>query len=107
MSDEPAIPRGAYPIRVVARLTGVPVDTLRAWERRYRAVAPGRDERGRLYDDADLRKLKLLRRLVERGHAIGRIASLGEPELERLLAAGVEPRQGGGKLDAVDLASLL
>src|SRR5512137_2682175 len=90
---------GRYPIRVVALLTGVPTDTLRAWERRYGAVEPGRDERGRLYDDGHLRKLKLLRRLVERGHAIGRIARLGEPELERLLEAGLETRAGGGKVD--------
>jgi DNA-binding transcriptional MerR regulator/methylmalonyl-CoA mutase cobalamin-binding subunit len=92
---------------VVARLTGIPIDTLRAWERRYGAVEPARDERGRLYDDVDLQKLKLLRRLVERGHAIGRIASLGEPELGKLLEAGLEPRDRDGKADAVDLRGLL
>jgi DNA-binding transcriptional MerR regulator/methanogenic corrinoid protein MtbC1 len=92
---------------VVARLTGIPIDTLRAWERRYGAVEPARDERGRLYDDVDLQKLKLLRRLVERGHAIGRIATLGEPELGKLLEAGLEPGDRGGKADAVDLGGLL
>jgi len=98
---------GKYPIRVVARLTGIPIDTLRAWERRYGAVEPGRDDRGRLYDDVDLQKLKLLRRLVERGHAIGRIANLGEPELGKLLEAGLEPSDRGRKADAVDLKGLL
>jgi methanogenic corrinoid protein MtbC1 len=82
--------RGRYPIRVVAKLTGIPIDTLRAWERRYGAVAPGRDDRGRLYADRDLHKLRLLRQLIGRGHAIGRIAGLPEPELEGLLAAGEE-----------------
>ncbi len=100
-------PSGRYPIRVVARLTGIPIDTLRAWERRYGAVEPRRDERGRLYDDVDLQKLKLLRRLVERGHAIGRIANLGEPELGKLLEAGVELRDREGRLDAVDVRALL
>jgi len=81
MVIEPARAAGRYPIRVIARLTGIPVDTLRAWERRYRAVEPARDERGRLYDDDDLQRLKLLARLVERGHAIGRIANLPEPDV--------------------------
>ena len=107
MVPAPARPSGKYPIRVVARLTGIPIDTLRAWERRYGAVEPARDDRGRLYDDVDLQKLKLLRRLVERGHAIGRIANLGEPELGKLLEAGLEPSDRGGKADAVDLVGLL
>jgi DNA-binding transcriptional MerR regulator/methylmalonyl-CoA mutase cobalamin-binding subunit len=107
MEPAPARPPGKYPIRVVARLTGIPIDTLRAWERRYAAVEPARDDRGRLYDDVDLQKLRLLRRLVERGHAIGRIANLGEPELGRLLEAGLEPADRDGKADAVDLRGLL
>jgi MerR family transcriptional regulator, light-induced transcriptional regulator len=98
---------GRYPIRVVARLTGIPIDTLRAWERRYRAVEPARDDRGRLYDDADLQRLKLLRRLVERGHAIGRIANLPEADLAALLEAGLEPSDRGGRVDVVDLGALL
>ena len=40
-----------YPIRAVARMTGLSLDTLRAWERRYQVVTPSRDQRGRLYDD--------------------------------------------------------
>src|SRR5512137_299385 len=107
MEPAPARPPGKYPIRVVARLTGIPIDTLRAWERRYGAVEPARDDRGRLYDDVDLQKLKLLRRLVERGHAIGRIANLGEHELGRLLEAALEPVDRDGKADAIDLRGLL
>jgi MerR family transcriptional regulator, light-induced transcriptional regulator len=107
MEAETALPSGRYPIRVVARLTGIPIDTLRAWERRYRAVEPSRDDRGRLYDDGDLERLKLLKRLVERGHAIGRIAGLPAADLARLLEAGLEPRDRGGRNDEVDLAALL
>jgi DNA-binding transcriptional MerR regulator/methylmalonyl-CoA mutase cobalamin-binding subunit len=98
---------GKYPIRVVSRLTGIPIDTLRAWERRYGAVEPARDDRGRLYDDVALQKLKLLRRLVERGHAIGRIARMEEPELSRLLEAGLDQADRQGQADAVDLRGLL
>jgi len=99
--------QGRHPIRVVARLTGIPIDTLRAWERRYGVVAPGRDDRGRLYDDADVHKLSLLRRLVGCGHSIGRIAGLPVPELEALLATG----EGGAPAlrpgAPVDVSSLL
>ncbi len=91
-------PEGRHPIRVVARLTGIPIDTLRAWERRYGAVEPSRDQRGRLYSDVEMRRLKLLRLLVDRGHAIGRIAALPEAELESLAAAGApaEPAAAAG-----------
>jgi MerR family transcriptional regulator, light-induced transcriptional regulator len=74
-----------YPIRAVAQMTGLSVDTLRAWERRYDAVAPGRNDRGRLYSDADVARLKQLGELVKRGHAIGTIAGLAEADLAGLL----------------------
>ena len=46
-----------YPIRAVAKLTGIPIETLRAWERRYDAVTPDRTARGRLYSDVEVRRL--------------------------------------------------
>ena len=73
-----------YPIRAVAQLTGLSLDTLRAWERRYQAVTPLRGERGRLYDDRDVERLKQLARLVEDGHAIGTIAQLPPAALAKL-----------------------
>jgi DNA-binding transcriptional MerR regulator/methylmalonyl-CoA mutase cobalamin-binding subunit len=76
---------GRYPIGAVSRLTGLAVDTLRIWERRYGVVSPARDERGRLYSDADVRRLQLLGAAVERGHAIGRVANLPDAEIEGLL----------------------
>jgi methanogenic corrinoid protein MtbC1 len=74
-----------YPIKAVAKITGLSLDTLRAWERRYQAVVPERSERGRQYGPADIDRLILLSRLVQRGHAIGGIAALSEPELHKLL----------------------
>jgi methanogenic corrinoid protein MtbC1 len=75
---------GTYPIRAVSKLTGIGIDTLRAWERRYGAVTPTRDDRGRMYSDADIARLRLLRGAVENGHAIGRLAGLSDAELRRL-----------------------
>lgn len=74
-----------YPIRAVSRMTGLSVDTLRAWERRYEAVVPVRGERGRVYSDADVERLKRLDELVRQGHPIGTIAGSTDAELERLL----------------------
>ena len=48
----------SYPIRAVSRLTGIGIDTLRAWERRHQAVTPVRDDRGRMYTDADIARLR-------------------------------------------------
>ena len=82
-------PAGAarYPIRVVSRLTGVGIDTLRAWERRYAAVTPSRDDRGRMYTEADVARLRLLSGAVEQGHSIGRLAALSNDQLRGLCDA--------------------
>jgi DNA-binding transcriptional MerR regulator/methylmalonyl-CoA mutase cobalamin-binding subunit len=77
-----------YPIRAVARLTGLGIDTLRAWERRHQAVTPVRDDRGRMYTDADIARLRLLRGAVEHGHSIGRLVGLTDVELRHVAAPG-------------------
>ncbi|MFN0120145.1 MAG: MerR family transcriptional regulator [Blastocatellia bacterium] len=74
-----------YPIRAVARLTGLSLDTLRAWERRYQAVTPARVGHGRLYGEQEIERLKLLRDAVERGHSISRLAPLSDESLRDLL----------------------
>ena len=84
-----ASPEGTTRLRIgaVSRLTQIPVDTLRAWERRYGVVAPERaGSTARLYDQEDVERLKLIKRLVENDHAIGSVATLPRPELEGLLA---------------------
>ena len=86
MSRSPADP-ARYPIRVVSRLTGIAIDTLRAWERRYGAVTPIRDDRGRMYTAADVARLRLLNGAVEQGHSIGRLAGLSDDQLRDLRGA--------------------
>src|SRR4249920_1224114 len=78
----------SYPIRAVSKLTGIGIDTLRAWERRHGAVTPIRDDRGRVYTDADIARLRLLRGAVEHGHTIGRLAGLTDAELRHLATTG-------------------
>lgn len=75
-----------HPIRVVAQRTGLTTDVLRAWEKRYGVVEPERSETGqRLYTDADVDRLRLLRRATEAGRSIGTVADLGVDELDRLV----------------------
>jgi len=74
-----------YPIRVVSRMTGLSVDTLRAWERRYKAVTPARSARGRTYDDADVRRLVRLRNILKNGYSIGEVGGLTDEDLAQLL----------------------
>jgi methanogenic corrinoid protein MtbC1 len=95
-----------YPIRAVAQMTGLSVDTLRAWERRYQAVRPIRDDRGRVYTSEHVARLKRLAALVGSGHAIGRIARLSDGELARIELAPPAPSIPVVS-DAVDLAPLL
>ncbi len=68
-----------------ARLAGLPVTTLRVWERRYGVVAAPKTPTGqRLYSTLDVQRLALLKQLSDRGHAIGTIASLALAELQGL-----------------------
>lgn len=73
-----------YRIKRVAQLTGINPATLRAWERRYGLVAPGRTDSGyRLYSDEDVAMLARIKALVDDGltigEAIGRVARVGDP----------------------------
>ncbi len=82
-------PATHHSIKVVARMTGLSPDVIRAWERRYAAIAPARDDRQiRLYSDQDIERLLLLKEATALGHAIGRVATLPDADL----AALVKPR---------------
>jgi len=71
-----------YKIGTLARLTGFSPMLLRAWERRFKLIVPGRGEgRQRLYTDEDLAVLTHVRALVDEGRSIGEIARLGRQAL--------------------------
>jgi hypothetical protein len=82
-----------YRIGAVARLTGIPPDTLRVWERRYAVVTPIRSEAGtRLYSADDVGRLTLIKRLVDNGDAISHVARLSLPDLrERVRGLSLRP----------------
>lgn len=101
---------GHFSIKAVAQATGLSVETLRAWERRYDVVAPIRDGSGRrTYSAADVARLRLLRSAIELGHTISRLAPLSDEELAKVVAeSGGQARaisRGQGFVDrAVDAA---
>jgi MerR family transcriptional regulator, light-induced transcriptional regulator len=90
-----------YRSGAVARLTGIPVQTLRVWERRYKIVGPRQSATGqRLYSPAEVARLAVIKQLVDSGHAIGSIASLGLDHLGAMLdkvarETPAPPPQGG------------
>ncbi|MGZ8924203.1 MAG: MerR family transcriptional regulator, partial [Methylosarcina sp.] len=75
-----------YLISTVSKRSGVKSDLVRAWERRYKAVAPSRTAGGhRVYTDLDIARLKLLNQATRKGHSISQIARLSLDELRKLL----------------------
>jgi DNA-binding transcriptional MerR regulator/methylmalonyl-CoA mutase cobalamin-binding subunit len=100
MSQKPMTgPVSHFTIKAVAQATGLTVETLRAWERRYEVVRPTRDASGRrTYSAADVARLRLLRTATELGHTISRLANLPEDELAKLVASsGGQARQGNAR----------
>jgi MerR family transcriptional regulator, light-induced transcriptional regulator len=97
----------SYPISAVAKLTGIPLDTLRAWERRYRTVIPKRAARGRLYSEEQIQKLLLLRRAVEQGHSIGQVSALGDRQLRELLETSSAIAAGQSAARATDSSDVM
>lgn len=81
-----------YSLKSISTLTGLTPETLRAWERRYGAITPQRDHNERrVYSQQDLDRLMLLAQLTRQGHAISKLAPLGESQLQDLQRATPQP----------------
>jgi DNA-binding transcriptional MerR regulator len=79
-SDEPL-----YRIGALARLTGIPVTTLRVWETRYGAFTPSKTAgQHRLYGSQDVLRAQLFKQLTAEGHAISTLAVLSLAQLQDL-----------------------
>jgi len=94
MIDQLATGVGRHPIGVVAERTGLSPDLLRVWERRYRAVEPSRATDGqRLYSDADVERLRLLRLATHAGRSIRQVAQIETGALTQLVREDESARQ--------------
>lgn len=117
MGDSVTASKPQHPIQVAARRSGLTPDVIRAWERRYRAVRPGRsDTNRRLYSDQDVERLLLLGQVTRAGRRIGDVAGLSLDSLRAMVADDREaktrlgaslPREGKGSPAARHLEACL
>jgi len=78
-------------IGALARAIGVPVETLRTWERRYGVPAAERTESGhRRYPMDTLQKLRLVRAALQAGHRASAVVPASEEELRELMSSTPE-----------------
>lgn len=93
-----------FRIHLVSEMTGVPVPTLRAWEQRYGFLTPTRSENGyRLYGEADVERIRRMRKLCSEGIAAAEAARLVLRDEERetpasafaVLATEADPTDDG------------
>jgi len=88
-----------YKIGAVSRLTAIPAETLRIWERRYNVVEPSRTAAGgRLYNKHDIARLTLIKRLVDGGDSISSVAGLALDELQARAATSSQAQSSVGML---------
>jgi methylmalonyl-CoA mutase cobalamin-binding subunit len=93
-------------MRFVAQRTGLTPDVLRAWERRYKAVAPVRSPGGqRHYSTADLERLTLLARAADGGRQIGQLVPLTNDALASLIE-GDERRASSRRAEFSDVPAV-
>jgi DNA-binding transcriptional MerR regulator/methylmalonyl-CoA mutase cobalamin-binding subunit len=77
-----------YSMRAASIQSELSPDVIRAWEKRYGAVAPQRTSTGRrVYGHAEVERLQLLRTATLQGHAIGRVANLSDSDLRALVGS--------------------
>ena len=91
-------------IKTVAQMANLSIDTIRAWEKRYRAVVPLRAQGGRRqFSRNDVERLVLLREIVAAGTAISRVAHCSTVELRGMVRMAVDR----GESDDADVVRLL
>jgi MerR family transcriptional regulator, light-induced transcriptional regulator len=77
-----------FSIAAVEREVGLSKDVLRVWERRYGFPAPVRDDHGeRAYPASQVRRLQVIRRLIDQGHRPGKLLPMPPSELAELAVA--------------------
>ncbi|HSD22915.1 MAG TPA: B12-binding domain-containing protein [Solirubrobacterales bacterium] len=83
MSVPPSTPEEGPLVRIgeLSRRTGVGVDTLRAWERRYGLLEPQRSAGGfRLYGSGDQQRVQAMKTLIDSGVSAAEAARLAAAE---------------------------
>lgn len=100
--------RSLYNIGAVTRMTGIPIPTLRVWERRYDFPEPDRTSGGhRIYSEYEVARLKWVKAHIDGGmqtrqaiEALKHMEEEGEfpPESKRMVPRRMPPRSPDGSL---------
>jgi DNA-binding transcriptional MerR regulator/methylmalonyl-CoA mutase cobalamin-binding subunit len=93
-----------FSIGAVERDTGLSKDTLRVWEKRYGFPLPERDEHGeRVYTGEQVEKLRIMKRLVDRGMRPSKIIEASLDDLRSM----VDPAPAEAGPEAAVVAPIL
>ncbi len=83
-------------IGALSKATGIPVETLRTWERRYGFPDPDRNDLGhRVYSSSIVPHLELIHRALEDGHRASSVVGTPMSELKDLLGEPAAEEQTG------------
>ena len=94
-------PLQSYRIGAVSQTTGIPVSTLRIWEKRYQAFSPIKSPGNhRIFDESDVSKALLLKQLSQQGHAISAIAGIDVDQLRRISSQSIQSKARSTKNSA-------
>jgi len=75
-----------YTMKAVCIRTGLSAHAIRAWERRYNAISPTRDDNNRrYYTEDDVNRLVLLKKATDSGFGISQIVNSSDKELKELI----------------------
>ena len=84
---------GLLSIGALSTATGIPIDTIRTWERRYGFPVPERKPSGhRVYALATVPRLRRAAQAIARGHRAAEVVPASEGALEALLARSLSRR---------------
>ncbi|MCR9276688.1 MAG: MerR family transcriptional regulator [Pseudomonadaceae bacterium] len=86
-----------YRIGTAAKLTGLSVERLRAWERRFDLVPAHRSGKIRFYSRDQIERLSKIRGLIDTGHSVSSVIDLDDEQLDNRLQAkpAAKPTSGG------------
>ncbi len=79
---EPNTQENLYRIGTVSSLTGISIERLRAWERRYDLSPAHKSGKTRYYSRAQLERLRLIKHLIDLGQPISSLAPLTTEQLK-------------------------
>jgi DNA-binding transcriptional MerR regulator/methylmalonyl-CoA mutase cobalamin-binding subunit len=97
-------------IGALARATGISIDTLRTWERRYGYPVPDRKPSGhRVYPLSSVPRLQRVAVALARGHRAGEVVPASDAELAELIRTPLAPAVSGpgGAREPVRTADIL